>query len=140
MQIDLTPLSNGVRCLDESLGIVHNSEFMNSFDLTTKNLLRSGVIQNFEIVYELCWKFMKKYLEINLGSGYVDGINRKELFRIAAEHHLISDVESWFDYNKARNITSHTYREEYAIDVFNAAEKFINDAKFFLKALEARND
>ena len=140
MELELTPLRKAVKCLDESLMIVHNSRIISKMDQATKNLLRSGVIQNFEVTYELCWKFMKKYLEINMGSQYVDGIHRKELFRLAAEHHLINDVETWFDYNKARNLTSHTYREEYANDVFRSAEKFPGDAWFLLEALEANND
>lgn len=140
MELELSPLRKAVKCLDGALNIVHDLEIISKLDLATKNLLRAGVIQNFEVTYELCWKFMKRYLEINMGSQYVDGIHRKELFRLAAEHHLIKDVEAWFDYNKARNLTSHTYREEYANDVFHSAEKFLIDAGFLLDALEARND
>jgi len=140
MELELTPLRKAVKCMDDSIKIVHNSEIIKKLDLATIKLLRAGVIQNFEVTFELCWKFMKKYLKINLGSEYVDGIHRKELFRLAAEHHLINDVEQWFDYNKARNLTSHIYKEEYAEDVFREAEKFLADAKFLLDALEARND
>jgi nucleotidyltransferase substrate binding protein (TIGR01987 family) len=140
MPLDITALKNSIKCLDDSLKIVHNSEEMIKLDLVTKNLLRSGVIQNFEVSYELCWKFIRKFLEIELGSEYVDGIHKKELLRIAAEHHLIKDVETWFDYNRARNLTSHTYKEEHAENVFNAAEKFLDDARELLNALEGRND
>jgi nucleotidyltransferase substrate binding protein (TIGR01987 family) len=137
--LELAPLKGAIKSLDDSLRIVGNADFMMNLDTATKNLLRSGVIHNFGIAYELSWKFMKKYLEINLGSYYVDGIHRKELFRIAAEHHLIDNVEAWFDYNKARNLTSHAYREEYANDVFKAAGLFITDAKKLAEAIEARN-
>ncbi|MCD4782996.1 MAG: nucleotidyltransferase substrate binding protein [Candidatus Eremiobacteraeota bacterium] len=138
--IELSPLRKAIKCLDDSLKIVHNPEFISNLDLAVKDLLKAGVIQNFKVTYELCWKFMKRYLEINIGSQYIDGIHRKELYRLAAEHHLIKEVEAWFDYNKARNLTSHTYREEYANDVFQSAEKFLTDAGFLLSALEARND
>lgn len=139
MELELSPLKKAVKCMDDSLKVIHHSKIVQKLDETTRNLLRSGIIQNFEVTYELSWKFMKKYLEINLGSEYVDGIPRKELFRIAAEHHLIKDVEAWFDYHKARNLTSHTYREEYAEEVFQAAESFMFNVKFLLQALEERN-
>ncbi|MCE1246446.1 MAG: nucleotidyltransferase substrate binding protein [Firmicutes bacterium] len=139
MKIELSPLRAAIKCLDDSIRIVHNSEMMIKLDLETRNLLRSGVIQNFEVAFELCWKFMKKYLESDMGSVYVDGLHRKELFRICAQKHLISDVEAWFAYNRSRNLTSHTYREEYAEDVFMAAQDFLPDAKSFLKVMEEKN-
>src|SRR3954471_15820241 len=67
-----------------------------------KDVLRAGVIQNFEFTYELSWKFMKRWLEENV-SATVDGMTRKELFRLAAENKLIEDVEAWFRYHRSRN-------------------------------------
>ena len=103
-------------------------------------LFEAGVIQNFEFTYELCWKFMKRWLENNLGSSYVDGLPRKELFRIAAEHQLISNVSNWFIYHEARNETTHTYDRKKAERVFETAQKFLPDAKELLRNLEKKND
>ena len=83
---------------------------------------------------------MKRWLENNLGSAYVDGIVRKELFRIAAEHQLITNVPRWFKYQDARNETTHTYDEDKAQEVFEAAKEFLTDAKELLKNLESKND
>lgn len=101
---------------------------------------RAGVIQNFEVCYEQSWKMMKRWLEENVGSSYVDGVTRRELFRLAFENKLINDVDRWMDFHKSRNETSHTYDQGTAEEVFYDAELFIEDAKFLLQAIEARND
>jgi hypothetical protein len=59
---------------------------------------------------------------------------------MAAERHLIQDIEAWFEYHKARNKTSHIYDEVIAGDVYETAVRFLGDAKAFLKVLEAKND
>ncbi|MCE1247280.1 MAG: nucleotidyltransferase substrate binding protein [Firmicutes bacterium] len=136
----LNSLIGAVKSLEVAVDLFLNVEKYISTDENLKNVVRAGVIQNFEVAYELSWKFVKRYLEAQVGSGYIDGIHRKELFRIAAEHHLIDDVESWFDYNKARNLTSHVYREEYADEVAEKAAAFLCDAKKLIEALEKHND
>jgi nucleotidyltransferase substrate binding protein (TIGR01987 family) len=105
-----------------------------------KEIIRDAVIQRFEYTYELAWKMMKRWLEINLGSSYVDGIPRKELFRLAAEHHLIRDPLRWFTYHQARNQTSHVYDESIAKSVFEVTEDFAEDVQQFFSELEKRND
>ena len=100
--------------------------------------LRSGVIQNFEVAYELSWKFMKKWLAYNIGNSMVDGIPRFELFKLAMEHGLISDSEIWFDFHDARNKTSHEYSENIAEFVFGQALIFLPYAKTFLETLEKK--
>ena len=45
--------------------------------------IAAGVIQNFAFTYELCWKFMKRWIEENVNSEIVDGVTRRELFRKA---------------------------------------------------------
>jgi nucleotidyltransferase substrate binding protein (TIGR01987 family) len=105
-----------------------------------REIVRDSVIQRFEYTYELAWKMMKRWLEMNLGSSYVDGIPRKELFRLAAEHHLIEDPTRWFAYHEARNQTSHVYDESVAKSVFGVTEPFLEDVEQFLSELEKRND
>jgi len=102
--------------------------------------IRAGVIQNFEVCYEQSWKMMKRWLEENIGSSYVDGVTRRELFRLAFENKLIDDVDRWMDFHKSRNETSHTYDQGTAEEVFSDAELFVTDADFLLQAIEARND
>ena len=103
-------------------------------------VIKAGVIQNFEFTYELCWKLMKRWLEMNLSPGLMEGVTRKQLFRYAAENFLIEDFNAWLLYHELRKKTSHTYDQEVANEIFNNAGMFLKDAKKFLKALEVRND
>ena len=105
-----------------------------------EEVIRAGVIQNFEFTYELCWKFMKRWLEINGEGPAVDGATRKELFRLAAEHRLIEEVDVWFRYAGARNETSHIYDNQTAAAVFELAKAFAIEARSLLQKLEAKND
>ena len=118
----------------------NNTKLISSFDQVVVDGLISGVIQNFEVCYELAWKYIKRYLELNLGSSYVDGTSRRELFRLACESLLIDDVDKWMIYHRARNETSHTYDGVTAGEVFILSQQFIHDIKKLLQNLEARND
>ena len=136
MILDLSNLKQAVESLGSALQIAKKNK---EADVALWEVIRAGVIQNFEFTYELCWKFMKRWLENNLGSVYVDGLPRKELFRVAAENQLISRVENWFEYHRARNETAHTYDEKIAQDVFEAAQKFLADAQELLTNLDRKN-
>ena len=92
------------------------------------------------VTYELCWKFIKRWLETNISPGVADGVTRRELFRLAAENRLLDDVDQWMRYHEARNLTSHIYQPEIAERVYNTAHEFARDAARLLAALEARND
>ena len=139
MALDLGSLKKAVTSLERALNVAA-SEKMSILSDDEMEVIKAGVIQNFEFTYELCWKFMKRWLETNMGAAYVDGVTRRELFRLGAEHRLIQDVDLWMDYHKTRNQTAHTYNEKTAGEVFEAATKFIHDAKWFLEAIEERND
>ena len=140
MTLDLSSLKKAVNSLETALGFAASKDQLAGLTKDQKDVIRAGAIQNFEFTYELCWKFMKRWLENNLGSAYVDGIPRKELFRIAAEHQLITSVNHWIKYHDARNETAHTYDEDKAREVFEAAKKFLTDARELLQNLEVKND
>lgn len=137
MQLEFESLRNSIDALRRSI-IVAGGD-LGAEDDAIHETIRAGVIQHFEVAYEQCWKMMKRWLEGNLGSAYVDGVSRNELFRLAAESQLIEDVTRWMDYHKARNRTSHTYNEETAESVFDSASSFLGDAEKLLIALESRN-
>jgi nucleotidyltransferase substrate binding protein (TIGR01987 family) len=102
--------------------------------------LRDAVIQRFEYSYELCWKMLKRRLEQDVPdpSG-IDRLSFRELLREAAERGYVQDVERWMDYRGLRNITAHTYDEQKARDVHQAAVEFYDDARVLLKALQSGN-
>ena len=138
--LDLTSFRKSIHALDKLILEVNKYEAFDKLNLTLQGGLKSGVIQNFEVTYELCWKMIKRWLEQNFSSDYVAGVTRHELFRLARESLLISDVDKWMIYHKARNETSHTYHAITADDVFTIAQDFIHDAKKLLVILENKND
>jgi nucleotidyltransferase substrate binding protein (TIGR01987 family) len=139
MELDLNSFRKAVGSLRRALQVVDDQDFMSGLSDDQKDAIRAGVIQNFEFTYELCWKFMRRWLDGNLGSTYIAGVSRRQLFRLSAEHKLIGDVDKWMEYHEARNEISHTYDEDTAEDVFETACEFITDAEMLLEALEARN-
>ena len=139
MVLDLSSLKKGIAALEYAVAEAHNDDFMARLTPPQQEIIRAGVTQLFEFTYELCWKFMRRWLAENVGRVYVDGIARRELFRLAAENQLIDDVEAWWEYHRVRNLTSHIYDEDVAEEVFATAVQFLPQAQQFLAALELRN-
>lgn len=62
-KLNLTNLEKALKSLDRSLSITRSQERMSAMDEALVETVRAGVIQNFEVAYELCWKYMKRWLE-----------------------------------------------------------------------------
>lgn len=139
-KLDLTALRNAVSSLEDSLGVVSDSTWFDQQSKQVKNTLVAGVIQNFEFVYEIGIKMLKRQIEAESASPEeVDETNFREVLRVAAEKGLIADVEAWFKYRQMRNITAHTYDHEKAKKMYQGNLDFIVDARDLLQKLEARN-
>lgn len=138
MPMDLNSIQKAVGSLERALKVA-DIMIKGVVDTDQEEVIRAGVIQNFEFTYELCWKFMKRWLEMNTGGVSLDGATRRDLFRKAFESQLIDDVDNWWEYHEARNETAHTYDSDKADDVFSVAKNFLKDAKQLLLALENKN-
>lgn len=110
------------------------------WSLTTQDEeLRDAVIQRFEYTLELTWKTLRRALrEIVIDSAEVEELTKRQIFRLAAEKGFISNPENWFEYVEARNLTSHTYNEETAVQVANLMGRFIADMSEVLSKLETK--
>jgi nucleotidyltransferase substrate binding protein (TIGR01987 family) len=73
----------------------------------------SGIIKDFEIVYELSWKTLQKFLE---DQGHSSGTAR-EAIKVAYQRGVTSDEETWLEILNDRNLTVHTYNEKLAADM-----------------------
>ncbi|MDR1110678.1 MAG: nucleotidyltransferase substrate binding protein [Deltaproteobacteria bacterium] len=135
--LDLSGLMKAVEALGSSLD-VYDERTGEGASPREKEVLRAGAIQAFGFTYELCWKAMKRWIEVNVHPEPVDGVTRRELFRVAAENRLISDVNKWMGFHNNRNSTSHTYNENVAEEVFIAARQFFPCAKDCLTKLGSR--
>ncbi len=138
--LDLSALQRALTSLEDSLEVVSDSRWFNEQSLKVQNTLIAGVIQNFEFVYEVGFKMIKRQIELESASPEeVDQGSFRDVLRLAAEKGLIRDVEAWFGYRRMRNITAHTYDHEKAQQVYQGTLLFINDARALLTSLEARN-
>lgn len=76
--------------------------------------VRDSVIQRFEFTHELAWKMLRLRLE---NEGILVKTPR-ETMQEALQAGFIADGNLWSDLQKMRNLTSHTYREQLAEDVY----------------------
>lgn len=139
-KLDLQALKDAVASLGDGLEVVSDPVWFNQQSDKVRNTLISGVIKNFEFVYEIGIKMVRRQIELESASPTeVDESNFREVLRVAGGKGLIADVEAWFKYRKMRNITAHTYDHDKAQQVYLDTLKFIGDARALLHALEARN-
>ena len=139
--LDLSALEGAIASLSDGLEVVNDPAWFNQQSAKVQNTLISGVVKNFEFVYEISIKMLKRMIELESSSPTeVDEGNFRDLLRTAGEKGLVADVEAWFRYRKMRNITSHTYDHQKAQQVYRDTLGFIVDARALLAALEQRND
>ena len=70
-------------------------------------LEQAGVIQTYEITFELAWKTLKDFLE----SNEVMAQFPRDVIKEAFKNKIIKAGEIWLDMLEKRNLMSHTYDE-----------------------------
>ena len=79
-------------------------------------LEKQGLIQSFEFTYELSWKVTKDFFE---SKGETEIYGSRDVFRMAFERGLIAQGDSLMEAAKSRQLTSHTYNEETADEIYH---------------------
>jgi len=74
-----------------------------------------GAIQRFEFCYELMWKVLKKTL---LTRENIDIQSPRQVLQQAYTIGWIQDEKLWLKMAQDRNLTSHTYQEELALNIY----------------------
>lgn len=93
---------------------LHRLEIALTKTLDEDDLYLDATIQRFEFTFELAWKLMKAVLEYE----GIEAISPRSSIREAWKQHLIGDAEKWLDMQVKRNLSSHTYNEETAQDIY----------------------
>jgi len=75
---------------------------------------RAGIIQFFEMCFELSWNTLKDYLE---AQGFGDLKSPRASLKKAFQIGLIAEGATWLKGLEDRNLTSHIYDEEVADEV-----------------------
>jgi nucleotidyltransferase substrate binding protein (TIGR01987 family) len=81
--------------------------------------IRDAVIQRFEFTYELAWKTIKAYLS----TLDLTVLSPKEALKVAYQQGLITDAAAWSELHVKRNLTSHTYDEVLADEIYGYLQK-----------------
>ena len=130
-KLDLSSLENAHASLGKAI--------QRSKDNPQDEELRDAVIQRFEYTYELCWKMLKRQLELESPSpAHIDTLNFRDLLREAAEKGIVDNIDKWFVYREQRYITSHTYDRKKAVSVQKTAFEFFHDANSLILNLKNR--
>jgi len=80
-----------------------------------------ATIQRFEFTFELAWKFLKDYFaERGLQLNYP-----KEIIMEAFAVGLIDDEATWITMLADRNLTTHTYDEKLANEIYMRIRKYV---------------
>jgi len=77
---------------------------------------RGGVIQFYEMSFELAWKMIKDYLQ---EEGF-DVKSPRAAIKQGIQIELLDDPHKWMDALEDRNLTAHTYDEETAKRVYDS--------------------
>lgn len=109
------------------------SRLREALDLPKNDVIRDSVIQRFEFTVELSWKVLQRYLK---ASGVSEALTPKNTFREAAKLGLVNDPEAWIRFIDARNLSSHTYKESLAEEVYASARILPPFAEELVRAVE----
>ncbi len=77
----------------------------------------AGIIQFFEISFELAWKVLKDFLE---AQGFNDVKSPRSAIKKAFEIQLISNGDLWLKALQDRNLSTHLYDEDMSNEVISS--------------------
>ena len=138
-KLDISALKKAAQAFDNAITFAQKVEAKpeSEREFFEYEIACAAVIQHFELSYELCWKTMKRYIEMDIGTQ-ADILTRKDLFRISAERQLIDDFDRWIEFHRARNKSTHIYDEEIANEVYEIAKVFADYLHKFIETIEKR--
>ena len=128
--LDISALENAENRLNEMLARYKNE--------ANDEAVRDSIIQRFEFTYSIALKTLRKYfIERAFILEEVNQMSFNEMIRTASQLNLIkSNLEKWTIYREMRNMTSHTYDEEIALQVVSIIPDFSDEITYLLTKLK----
>lgn len=125
LAIKLANYQNALQRLKEAI-----TEFSGE---NVSDVVRDGLIQRFEFVYELAWKATRDYLVVQ---GIVDKNSPKSVIKEAFTQGLIENELTWLEMIDDRNKTTHLYSQEEAERIANMiVDHHVHEFEQLLKKL-----
>ena len=130
--LDIAPRDKAVTRLREGLARYRQD--------ITDTQIRDGLIQRFELTYELSHKLLRRYLSAVAPSPeQVHSLTFQDLIRAGSDQGLLrGDWPRWRTFREMRTRTSHTYDEETALQVVAAIPDFLAEAEHLRDELARR--
>jgi nucleotidyltransferase substrate binding protein (TIGR01987 family) len=97
--------------------------------LPEDDITRDATIQRFEFCVELAWKLSRKLMGTTTTAP-------KQVIREMAQNGLVDDVALWLEAIDQRNLSSHTYNEQLARQVYDFAGRFLGALQSLLARLQ----
>ncbi len=137
-KLNLSAFVKAINQLQQSLTCYHSDIVQQHEDLIQQ--MRAAAIQAFEFTYELAWKMLKRYLMLTEPNpNEIEEMSFSDLIRTACERGLLqSELSVWKSFRRDRSITSHTYDDTKAQEVFEHIPAFLKEAQDLLSSLQAR--
>ena len=94
-----------------------------------------ATIQRFEFCFELAWKLMKAVLEYE----GIEANSPRSCIREGWKQGVISNAEAWLEMMEKRSLSSHTYDENAAREIYyEVKERYIDLLKSFDQTMNDR--
>jgi len=100
---------------------------------TDDELKQAGCIQYFEFCFELAWKTVKAFFEYK---GMIDCNSPRDCMKLAFKSNLINNENIWIEMLEKRNITTHTYNFETALNIYESLPGYLSEMKLLLNSLQ----
>jgi len=104
---------------------------------TKTQIVRDAAIKRYELCYELAWKSVQEALR-NLGLEICK--SPKNCFKQAFKQGWINDEQAYADMVLNRNLTTHTYNEDLAEEIYNKLGEYLSLFEFLLGNLGSKDD
>lgn len=125
LQESIKIFQSAVRRLDEVL----------REDASANDAFIDASIQRFEFCFELGWKTLKRFLK---NEGITTASPRDTLQEAFKLGWLPEGDKFWSDMIEDRNLTSHTYQQKTAMEVYQSLPKYLNAFQELVKRLKLR--
>jgi nucleotidyltransferase substrate binding protein (TIGR01987 family) len=117
---------------EKAVAVLENA-FSVSQERELTELEKMGLIQAFEMTFELAWNLMKDFLRY---IGIFEIMGSKDTIKRAFSNGIIDNAQVWIDMIDSRNETSHCYDEVIAIRVVTSVTRsYIEEMRNFLETM-----
>lgn len=100
---------------------------------TEDELKQAGCIRYFEFCFELAWKTVKAYFEYK---GMLECNSPRDCMKLAFKSNLINNEYIWIEMLEKRNITTHTYNFDTALNIYKNLPAYLAEMKFLINSLQ----